>query len=374
MNSMFANKIRMAACLIAALVLIIGGGSANAQTQQDTFDRLFDQAAAGQPRFAIAAAFAYGDQDPYVRTAGTQSITSDVVVGPDQPWHIGSITKSFTATLIMQLSERGAVDLDTAIGGYLGPYTANMHEDWQALTLRQLLSHTAGIPANSSVLSLMRRSNGDTAQGRVAELRRLWGAPIGAHDGSYTYSNIGYVLAGLVAEQVTGKSWWALVQDEIAAPLGLETLGIGPPVGPNAPWGHSRMLGLRTPMDPTNANSDNPAWMAPAGLLHLSVSDLVRWGQVHQRACAGLQPDFLSRQSCMQMRTPGEGRYGLGWIVQPVTDTNATLVWHNGSNTKWYAILVMVPERDLVMAITLNKFDEPVVDTLLRALIDAFVN
>lgn len=374
MNVKIVDKVQMAVRLAAVLVLTIGGGCAAAETPQDIFDRLFDQAATGQPRFAIAAAFAYGDQAPYARVAGPQSIKTDVLVGSDQAWHIGSITKSFTATLIMQLSERGVVDIDTAIGVYLGPYTTDMHEDWQALTLRQLLSHTAGIPANASILSLMRRSNGDTAVGRVAELQRLWRSPIGSHDGSYTYSNIGYILAGLIAEQMTGKSWQALVQDQIAGPLDLETLGFGPPVGPTAPWGHARTLGLRTPMDPGNPKSDLPAWMAPAGLLHLSVSDLVRWGQAHQQACVGLRPDFLSSQSCMQMRTPGEGKYGFGWIIQAIPDKDATLVWHNGSNTKWYAILVTVPDHDLVMAITLNKFDEPVVDVLLRNLIDAFVD
>lgn len=359
--------------LVLSVPPLFAASSAMAKNPQDVLDRLFHELAASQPKYAMAAAMAFGDQAPHVLVSGNQSLDSDIQVGLSQAWHIGSITKSFTATLIMRLSEHGVLDLDAAISGYLEPYTAGMHVDWQSLTLRQLLRHTGGLPANASILSFLHRDVDDATAARIKALQRLWRKPIGSHDGSYEYSNIGYVLAGLVAEQVTGQPWKELIQNEIAGPLNLETLGFGPPTGPDAPWGHGSFLGFPYSIDPKNPGADNPDWMGPAGLMHLSMSDLVRWGQAHLRACAGQQPDFLSPESCVAMRTPGEGDYGLGWIVQSLPGADATVVWHNGSNAKWYAILAMVPEHEFAVAIALNRYDAPAVDAFLRDLIKSVV-
>ncbi|MEJ6394251.1 serine hydrolase domain-containing protein [Gymnodinialimonas sp. 2305UL16-5] len=342
-------------------------------TPEAAFDALFDDYAARDPRFAMTAAFAIGDQAPITRVSGPQHTRSDVMVGADVLWHIGSITKSFTATIIMRLSERGLLDIDAPIAGYLPQYADSMHEDWQAVTLRQLLSHTSGIVANPSRFSGFRRSTPDGMAGRLEVLERLWSAPIEPNEGAFAYSNVGYALAGLVAEQVTGHSWNRLIQDEIAAPFGLESLGVGPPTGDNVPWGHRSILGLRFPVDPTDPRADNPDWMGPAGRLHASISDVIRWGQLHLRACAGQRPDFLSAESCGTMWAPREADYGLGWGIQRSDEFDATLIWHNGSNTKWYAVLGMVPERDLVVAVALNTFDTETAEGLFHDLVLALL-
>lgn len=361
------------AIALAVTLLVATVEDAVAQTRIDTFDHLFAAAAAEAPRFALAAAIAIGDDDPVVRVAGPQNVTQSAPVDRDAAWHIGSITKSFTATLIMRLAERGLLDLDAKIERYLTPYLDDMHDDWRALTLRRLLGHTGGIPANPSILSLFRQNDTGGPHGRVAALRRFWGAPIGAHDGSFAYSNIGYVLAGLIAEEVTGQPWQALIEREITAPFGLHSVGVGPPVGAGDPWGHSWLFGTYRRVDPTSQSADNPAWMGPAGLLHASALDLIRWGRLHLRACRGDLPQLMSADSCIAMQTEGAGSYGLGWVVGTVPGTGETLVWHAGSNRKWYALLAMVPERDIVVAIATNRYEATGPDTLLRKTLAALL-
>lgn len=120
-----------------------------------------------------------------------------------------------------------------------------------------------------------------------------------------------YVLAAIVAEEATGKPWEDLVATRIAAPLGLTSLGFGPPENEGAPWGHRGFPGFKRPADPDGSEpADNPVWMGPAGWLHMNLNDLIIWGQAHLQACKGASPAFLSQQNCQRMKTANTQEYG----------------------------------------------------------------
>ena len=322
-------------------------------------------------RRGMGAAFARGDTPPVVMVAGCRHRRSSDPIAVDAPWHIGSITKSVTASLVLRLVEQKRLALDTPIGGILGQHVDDMHPDWQAVTLRRVLSHTAGLPANVKIMQLRGRREADPTAERLSRLRALWTDPLEDGVPPFSYSNIGYVLAGVVAEQVARQSWEDLIVDEIATPLGLSSLGFGAPTGPGTPWGHRRVFGVSVPKNPGSGGADNPDWMRPAGGLHLSLADLAAWGQVQLAARQGARPDFLSGDSCAAMHTPVADDYGFGWVIQAMPGDDGTLVWHNGSNTLWYAVLAMVPERDLVVAVAMNRFDQNRGDAALEALIRA---
>lgn len=351
----------------AAMLMITG--PAHTETAQVIFERNFQALADAQPRHAVAAALTIGAGNPYVLVSGNQNTRNDVAVDIDAAWHIGSVTKSLTAALVMRLVERGQLDLDAPIGDYLPQYRLEMHPDWQSLTLRQLLSHTGNVPRDVSLWGLFFPSNGDPTRTRVTEMQKLWNKPLQVTDGSFQYSNIGYALVGAVVENVTQEAWFALLKREITDPLGLDTVGLGPPTNATAPWGHTSRFGVSRPIDPTSNSADNPAWMGPAGTLRMSMSDLAKWGQIQLAACQGERPDFLSKDSCIAMQTPVAIDYGMGWVIQPVPGFDATLVWHNGSNTKWYTFLAMIPEHEIVFAVSLNHFDEGPIDVFAKSLI-----
>ncbi|WP_263843827.1 serine hydrolase domain-containing protein [Roseobacter sinensis] len=329
---------------------------------------LFQEAARAQPQYALGVSYALGRDDPTVMTSGPTVRRGSDPVADTAPWHIGSISKSFTATMVMRLVERGELQLDTPVGQYLASDAGGMHPDWSGVTLRQLLSHTAGLPANAPRKIIRDTYTLPPEVGRHRVLSTMWGAPLAGTSGEYVYSNLGYVLAGHVLETVTGEPWETLVQSEIGQPLGLSSLGFGAPTQADAARGHKSLLGLRRPVEPDGPASDNPAWMGPAGTLHLSLADLVAWGQLHLEACAGERADYLSVTSCQAMQTPVSSEYGLGWVVQR-SGAGQPMIWHNGSNTMWYAILILSPEDELVVAVATNVYTADRIDALARRLV-----
>ncbi len=339
----------------AAVILV--SGCAVAAVQGANVEAVFDSVARANPEFAISTSYVMNDDDPVVMTAGPTRKDGSIMVANDARWHLGSIGKSFTATLIMRLVQQGLLDLDAPIATHLPAYRDTMHPDWQAATLRRLLSHTSGIPPNASRLMMLRTWDEAPYAGRRAILSAMWDKPLRRNAGDFRYSNLGYVMAGVIAEEVTQSSWEDLILSEIAAPLGLTSLGFGPPTQAEAPWGHGSLLGLglKRPADPANIRSDNPRWMGPAGTIHLNMAELAKWGQVHIQACQGRLPNFLTQANCQTMQTPVSENYGLGWVIQ-TAENGERLIWHNGSNTKWYAELAVFPEQEIVVAAATNVF------------------
>lgn len=353
---------------VACLITTMAAGTSGA-AHADSFQNLVDKTFQAAPAFAVGAAMAVGDEAPRTYTLGPISTSVDAPVARDAPWHIGSITKSFTATLVLQMVDAGTLSLDTPIGTYV-PEETDMHADWQKLTLKQLLSHTAGVPANASKSAFKLRSTTGLHDVRRQVLQDLWTAPITAGQGSYDYSNVGYVLAGFVLETTTGKSWERLVKDRIAAPLGLTSLGYGAPTAEGAAWGHRKSWFRNIPVAANGKSSDNSPWMGPAGTIHLSLYDLARWGQVHLSACKGNIPDFLSAESCALMQKPISDNYGLGWVIDD--SASGPRVWHNGSNSMWYANLTFRPRDGHVFVAITNVFHAERIENLQGALQAAY--
>ncbi len=313
---------------------------------------------------AAGVAYAANGAAPAVLVAGPIQRGSKTQVRPDARWHIGSITKTFTATLIMQLVDQGKLRLDAPIERYLARYSDQMHPQWRALTLRQILSHSAGIRANPSLAVLIASKSYDPYDGRRRVLSQMWSQPLSRPKGRYHYSNIGFVLAGIIVEEVANAPWETLVQREIATPLSLTSLGFGPPKGATDPRGHMDGVVTSIPMDPNSNLSDNPAWMGPAGTIHMTLGDLAKWGQAHVKACRGEFASFLSQSSCKQMQTPQSGVYGLGWMID--TSHGQKQIWHDGSNTLWYAKISIDVANNTVIAAATNSANNTLVENLTR--------
>ncbi len=330
------------------------------------FESLSRQAASEAPRYALGVGYAKNGGQPVTMTFGPVHKDTSRPVAADAQWHIGSITKSFTAALIMRLVDRKILSLDEPIEAYLPADRGHMHTHWRVLTLRQLLSHTSGLPANAPMADFSRRSNKNLHSLRRNVLAPLWNSPLPNPSDAYLYSNLGYVLAGFITEEVSGRSWEELVRDELAAPLGLRSLGFGAPDKDGAPWGHRDLFLFKRKISPQAEITDNPPWLGPAGTIHLNLTDLVRWGQAHIAACKGESDHFLSAASCREMREIAAENYGLGWVIE--TDKDAPYIWHNGSNSMWYAKLVILQERDLVLVAATNVFDAKRIDELVDRL------
>jgi CubicO group peptidase (beta-lactamase class C family) len=320
---------------------------------------------------AMAAVWCARGATPTVLTDGVRSVGSDTPVGPDERWHLGSITKSMTATLAAICVEAGEIGWDTPLQAVLGDKLAKMRPAYGAATLMHLLSHRAGVVANIGLFDTPQfdRTPADPVADRLAYADiALAKAPVTALGASQTYSNAGYTVAAAMLEARSGKPWEVLMRERLFEPLGMTTAGFGAPDPAANPVGHLRRgQGLR-PMPPTGSDlSDNVPAIGPAGRVHLSLADLARYLRAHADRASLLKPGSWDR-----LHAPAFGDdYALGWVVRP----DGTR-WHNGSNTMWYAEAAFDPVSGNVAAACCNSGDlravgRPVAQALAGALVAA---
>lgn len=272
-------------------------------------------------------------------------------------FHVGSIGKSMSATAIAALVEDGVMGWDDTLGDRLSDVP--MDAGWRDVTLSQLLTHTASIPRPPITAML----NQVSEPVRLREVRRDTAAmiletpPSTPPGTAFAYSNEGFMLASVMAEEATGDSWEDIIQTRVADPLGLSTLGFGAPKGETStgvPWGHRKFGAIKMAMDPAD-NADNPPWMAAAGTMHMTLDDLLRYGRAHLDAGAS-EGALLSAKTFARLHTPIMNNYAYGWVVQSrdYGVGEEPVIWHNGSNTMWYALLVLLPDRNAAIVIATN--------------------
>ncbi|MBY0421660.1 MAG: beta-lactamase family protein, partial [Parvularculaceae bacterium] len=202
-------------------------------------------------------------------------------------WHIGSDTKAFTATLIARLVEKKVLRFDDTLAASFPSFAKAIDPGYRTVTIAQLLSHTAGLPALTDekdladYLAASARAKGVRAQ-RSALARHYLKRPPASKVGEFAYSNVGYIIAGAIAEARTGKAWEDLIRVEIFAPLGIVDAGFGPPGEPgriDQPRGHRDRDGALTPLEPNDPNADNPASLGPAGTINITLRDWLLFAQ-----------------------------------------------------------------------------------------------
>ena len=307
----------------------------------------------------VAAAVMTDGQSAGVAASGERRRGSGIPVTADDRWHVGSITKSMTATLLAVLEGDGRVSPHDTLPALL-PDVA-MAGGWSGCTLHHLLTHTAGAPANfpNKVQSVWP----DSAEELVTARRRfvadvLVKEPRHPCGKRHTYSNVGYTIVGHIAETIVGRPYEVLLQDRVFAPLMLTSAGFGPPQGdaPNQePVGHVVWLRwFRSPMDPFATRADNSPVMAPAGGVHMTIGDLARYGAFHLEGESGTSPGLLPQSTWERLHTPFLDDYASGWVRYESDSAGGPVIWHNGSNTMWYALLIVLLAKNLVLAFATN--------------------
>src|ERR1700689_5333332 len=176
--------------------------------------RLTELAAAGQVPGAVLGIWADGQQT--LACAGVLSTVTGVPVTSDSVFQLGSITKPWTATMIMQLAEEGKLSLDSTVAQLLPGLKVGVTDVSEVVTIRQLLTQTSGIDGDIFT---------DTGRGDDCIERYVWlladaglTYPPGA---AYSYSNSGFVLLGRIIEVLDGRVWDESLRQRLIGPLGL---------------------------------------------------------------------------------------------------------------------------------------------------------
>lgn len=321
---------------------------------------------------AIGGAIIVGEEVVASGVTGIRASGHDAPVTIDDRFHLGSCTKAMTALLLATLVEDGVLSWETTIGESLPAIT--MHEQWKSVTLRQLITHRAGAPADLNRGGLWRRlwdhTGTPTEQRRDLAIGVLAERPVHAPGTKYLYSNAGYAIAGYIAETKTGTSWEDLMRQRIFVPLGMTSAGFGPPGSPgnppDQPRGHARP---NRPTEPAKG-ADNPAAIGPAGTVHAAIKDWAAYIAVHLRGDAANPnrvPRLVSAASFDLLHEPADGpgeRYAGGWLVDTRpwargegAAAKGKVLTHAGSNTMWFAVVWIAPERDFAVLAVCNQGD-----------------
>ena len=254
------------ALAFASLVLASLVGSLRAQEPSagaDIAARLEAiRAESGSPALGAALVTVDGLQGVWV--SGQRSAGKEERASADDVWHLGSCTKSMTATLIALLVARGDLSWEAPLGELLPECVENGDPELLDMTLVELVSHRAGLPANPDILA-MRTSQKSTVEQRAEVARAaIEAGPSQPPRKSFLYSNLGFVIAGHVAEHATGKAWEELMRELLFEPLGMKSAGFGPPGTSGAndqPRAHTPD---GKPVEP-GVFADNPPALGPAG-------------------------------------------------------------------------------------------------------------
>lgn len=283
---------------------------------------------------------------------GVRRKGSPTPVTASDKFHIGSCTKSMTATLIAMFVESGKLNWKQTLAEIFPERAGKMHEKYRTVTLDSLVTHRSGSrangPFNSPKLPLVTQ--------RLAYLDSVVNNAPEFESGSYHYSNAGYIMLGAVLERVSGQPWETLIQQRLFRPLGMKSAGFGPPSRPNQldqPWGHVLKDGKFLPR-----YSDNPAGLGPAGTVHCAMADYMKFADFH--ASLGKRPaGLLSADSFGKLHQPPAGAtYAKGWGTGKRTWAKGRTLSHSGSNTMNLFVVWIAPEINFSMAAATNAVGE----------------
>ncbi|MFI6603412.1 serine hydrolase domain-containing protein [Nonomuraea sp. NPDC050536] len=290
------------------------------------------------------AALAYLHQgELHEFAAGTLNADTGVETTTDSLFQIGSVSKVWTATMLVQLAERGTLTLDTPVIELLPEFKVADPEVTKTVTVRHLLSHTSGIDGD---LFLDTGRGDDCVEKYVAACADLkQNHPIGA---TQSYCNSGFIVAGRILEKVYGKSWDDVLREQIVEPLGLTHTVTLP----------EDVLRYRAAMGHVEGGKTAPVWglmrsAGPAGLICARPADVVAFGRAH------LEGGLLKDPQAMwepQVALPNPytlgSHWGIGWILDEWSGHR--IVSHGGNTIGQHAMLWIVPDTGTVVAVSAN--------------------
>jgi CubicO group peptidase (beta-lactamase class C family) len=308
---------------------------------------------------AMAGAIVTGEGLEAVGADGVRERGKPEKVTVDDQWHLGSCTKSMTATLCAILVEERKLSFDTTVGEVFAG-VKDMDPGWKDVTLRQLLTNHAGAPPSLDADGLWGRlwqHAGTPTEARRMLVEGVLKHPPDPKPGTkFVYSNAGFSIAGAMAETVMKEPYESLVTRRLFDPLGMKSAGFGAPGTKDAvdePRGHRVNGG---PVEP-GRDADNPAAIAPAGRVHCTIGDWAKYVQLHLVGEKKDAAKVLTPESFATLHAPvADGsKYAMGWVVDQRPWAGGRVLTHNGSNTMWFCVTWIAPERDFAVLVTCNE-------------------
>jgi CubicO group peptidase (beta-lactamase class C family) len=317
--------------------------SAAAQNTHDTVDHFIHGEMAKRHIPGLALLVIRDGQVVRNQGYGFANLEHQVPVKPETIFQSGSMGKQFTATAVMMLVEEGKIGLDDSITKYFPDAPAT----WKPVTIRQLLSHTAGFGDYPEKFNLQQDHTEDDML-KVVESQPLAFAP----GTSWAYSNLGYVTLGILIHRVSGQFYGDLLQERVFRPLGMTSTRIisERDIIPNRAAGYQWVKG----------EWKNQEWVAPTlnttadGSLYFNMVDLAKWD-------AALYTEKLLKRSSLELMwtpvklnngQPNSDNYGFGWHMDSVRGHR--VVEHGGQWQGFNTDISRYPDDKLTVVVLTN--------------------
>lgn len=345
----------------------------------------------GVPGLAIA--IVEDSKTTLARGFGVRQLGAPAAVDGDTLFPTGSTGKAITVAALATLVDGGKIKWDDKVIDHLPGF--QMYDPWvtREITIRDLLTHRSGLGYGAGDLLFVPRSKLSRAE-TVHRVRYL--KPATSFRSTYAYSNLMYVVAGQLIEQVSGKTWEDYTREHVLRPAGMTvstTHNEDNFATANRAYPHARMNGgLRGAGDQVRLDErdDLGRNAAPAGGIASSANDLARW--LHVQLGAGATPEgkrVFSAETHAQMWTPSMpmptgpmppelkpiesklSSYGLGWDLMDYR--GARMIWHGGAVFGFGTAVVLLPEQNVGFAIAINSEDGELVRGLMYELADHYL-
>ncbi|MFY9571101.1 MAG: serine hydrolase [Blastocatellia bacterium] len=277
---------------------------------------------------------------------GMANMEWNIPVETDTKFRLGSITKQFTAMLILQLVQEGKIKLEGKLTDYLPDYRKDTGD---RITVHQLLNHTSGIPSYTGLPNFFQEISRNP-YGVSDFVKKFASGDLEFEPGSkWNYNNSGYFLLGAIVERVAGKPYEQVLKERIFDPIGMKNTGYDH---------HATILAKRAagyekrPGGFVNAPYLDMALPYAAGSLYSTVEDLYLWDQ------ALYTEKLLSAQLKELMYKPGLSNYAYGWVVRKpplgAHDEPVTIIEHGGGINGFNTLITRMPESKNLIVLLNN--------------------
>jgi len=334
----------------------LGGGRAPKADLDAALEKAFQQGSAPGVVAAVQT-----PEYTWIRALGVADRASEEPMTPEMYHRIGSVTKTFTATLLLKAAGDGLLSLEDTIDQYVKGVP-----NGDEITLRQLATMTSGVATYSENKKFDFDGDPGTDPYKVWKPEEL--VKIGIEESplfdpgtEFNYSNTNYVLLGLVLEQVTGKPIGEVYQKEIIQPLGLEDTSFPDLADTSLPDPHAQgytLQGRSSGEKPRDATDWNPSWTWTAGMMISTVDDLLAYGRALGTGKGLLSPaqqderiDSLVSDVPPFDQPPLEGDYGYGLGLMK----EHGWIGHSGVIPGYNTALYYNRELDAVLVVEVNS-------------------
>ena len=320
----------------ALLVLTLAGAAASQDVAR--MEKVVQDAVAGKT-FMGSVLVARGDEVLLSKGYGFANIEWEIPNAPNTKFRLGSITKQFTAAAILLLEERGKLSVDERVKTYMPDIPAA----WDRITIRNLLTHTGGIPNFTALPSYREIQTSPASPEKI--LAMVKDRPLDFEAGEkMSYSNSGYILLGAIVEKVGGDSYADFVQKNLFAPVGMTDSGYdsNTAIIPRRAAGYMPGGG-----GPVNAGYIHMSIPYAAGALYSTTLDLLKW----ERALFGGK--VVSAASLQKMTAPFKNDYAFGLVVR-TTKEGRKVITHDGGIDGFNTHMAYYPDSRVTVIVLGN--------------------